>query len=476
MLKDPTKFRKRFQRWKEGLPAYRNGRAVDDEEDFESFRQTLPDNQKPIGGYRTKRYWELNGKPKTFGEAIGQGMYSLGESGIKGQYGIEIPAWHANSVMYNEATGNYEFMKPNNHDTRWMEDVYGYWSPDNKDFRENYKLQKGVVYDKYVPKKNVYELPKFEGGKDGEHKSISFLDAIRYNTKELERKLEVNNYINSQKENLPPATEDTTPKYKITDIFNPVAFAIKTARKLINKIVYDAYSGSGGQPNIPAILEGGSKYTGSYIYPARSSYKTGRLQPDQSEDNKNLGSSSEYGGDNADITRDLVALNLGRPANVKKLRHGTYNVGDIQHTGFVYEGKIYPKTFAGDTYLIPKQVKPQFDNLIQNDRSYLVDMNQLPVDRSRYPLQTIDNVRHARLKPQKDSSGNYLLKATKLWDMSSPNIGILGDVADFFTKLSGGNKFVLEQTIPVQFVDSVDTRDWHTIRNTFVNPNKKQKQ
>ena len=167
MRKDPTEFRERFKRWKEGLPAYKDGKPVEDEE-FESFRQTLPDNQKPIGAYRTKRYWELNGKPKTFGEAIGQGMYSLGDSGQYGQYGIEIPAWHANSVAFDESTGNYEFIKPNTHDTRWMEDVYGYWSPDNQDFRENYKLEKGIIYDKYVPKKNVWKLPTFDGGKDGE--------------------------------------------------------------------------------------------------------------------------------------------------------------------------------------------------------------------------------------------------------------------------------------------------------------------
>lgn len=165
MRRDPTQFRERFKRWKEGLPAYKNGKPVDDEE-FESFRQTLPDNQKPIGDYRTRRYWELNDKPKTFSEAIGRGMYTLGNSGKYGQYGIEIPSWHANSVAYDSNTGNYEFMKPNNHPTRWMEDVYGYWGPDNYDFRENYKLEKGAVYDKYVPKKNVWKIPKFDDGKD----------------------------------------------------------------------------------------------------------------------------------------------------------------------------------------------------------------------------------------------------------------------------------------------------------------------
>lgn len=181
MRRDPAEFRKRFAAYKNGKSPYKAGRPVEDDE-FESFRQTLPDNQKPIGGYRTKRYWELNGKPKTFGEAVGLGMYTLGESGKKGQYGMEIPAWHANSVAYDESTGNYEFMKPNTHDTRWMEDVYGYWSPDNEDFRENYKLQKGVVYDKYVPKKNVYEMPKYGSGmpvyKDGKSSDEDDLRAV----------------------------------------------------------------------------------------------------------------------------------------------------------------------------------------------------------------------------------------------------------------------------------------------------------
>lgn len=165
MYKDPTKFRDRFQSYKNGKMPYKNGRPIEDEE-FESFRQTLPDNQKQLGDYRTRRYWELNDKPKTFGEAIGRGMYNLGDSKQYGQYGIKIPAWHANSVAYDQSSGNYEFMKPNTHSTRWMEDVYGYWGSGMQDFRENYKLQKGPVYDKYVPKKNVYELPKFGGGKE----------------------------------------------------------------------------------------------------------------------------------------------------------------------------------------------------------------------------------------------------------------------------------------------------------------------
>lgn len=31
MLKDPTQFRERFKRWKQGIPAYKNGKPIDDE-------------------------------------------------------------------------------------------------------------------------------------------------------------------------------------------------------------------------------------------------------------------------------------------------------------------------------------------------------------------------------------------------------------------------------------------------------------
>jgi hypothetical protein len=67
----------------------------------------------------------LNGKPKTFGEAIGRGMYN---------YDFSDNAWHANSVTYNEGTGNYEFMKPNWHSTKMYEDAW-YYGKDGEEFR-----------------------------------------------------------------------------------------------------------------------------------------------------------------------------------------------------------------------------------------------------------------------------------------------------------------------------------------------------
>jgi hypothetical protein len=79
--------------------------------DFEYFVSTLPDNQKSSEKYNVRRYWELNGKPKDFKEAVNLGMYTLGDDGH----------YHANSVAYNQENNTYEFMKDPSHDTLWME-------------------------------------------------------------------------------------------------------------------------------------------------------------------------------------------------------------------------------------------------------------------------------------------------------------------------------------------------------------------
>jgi hypothetical protein len=42
------------------------------------------------------------------------------------------------------------------------------------------------------------------------------------------------------------------------------------------------------------------------------------------------------------------------------------------------------------------------------------------------------------LKPIKNKNGEYYLKATKLWDMSSPVIGTIGSYADALTNFAGG--------------------------------------
>ena len=173
---DREGFRARFE-------AYKNGKSVSEIYDaglpkdniaFQNFLKTLPDNQKYTSesSYRNRRYWELNGKPKDFSEAIAKGMYS---------YDTSDNGWHANSVALNESTGEYEFMKPNWHNTKMYEDAW-YYSKDGEEFRDRYTKQPGVAYDKYTernikPGLNVKpiqigfkdgKLPKFGGGKDDE--------------------------------------------------------------------------------------------------------------------------------------------------------------------------------------------------------------------------------------------------------------------------------------------------------------------
>lgn len=123
-------------------PMYKDGKVPNDP--YERFKYSLPDNQKntPESEYNTRRYWELNGRPKSFQEAVEREMYDLQEDG-----------WHANSVSYNQNTGEYEFMKPRNHPTVHKE-LEWYNSDDAKEFRKKYKhvQPKNSNFDKYVPR------------------------------------------------------------------------------------------------------------------------------------------------------------------------------------------------------------------------------------------------------------------------------------------------------------------------------------
>lgn len=157
MAKDPTAFKQRFE-------AYKNGKSVKEIYDagyikepvitpdpqYNEYINSLPDNQRltPESQYRSHRYWELNDKPKNFGEAIGRGMFT---------YDFTDNGWHANSVALNNKTGEYEFMKPNWHNTKVYEDAW-YYSKDGADFRSKYTKKPGVAYDKYIP--------RFKNGKD----------------------------------------------------------------------------------------------------------------------------------------------------------------------------------------------------------------------------------------------------------------------------------------------------------------------
>ncbi len=153
---------------------------------FQQYFRTLPKNQQDTINYRVKDYWEFNGKPKNFDEAISKGMFHKLPDG-----------WHSRSIAENPTTGEIEYMKSENHPTRYMESdwyekgliynddgsvtqlapgVEGY--EDWKDFTNNYELQKTSPYWKYVRRTtpqhknggsiiklvNYKELPEFQNG------------------------------------------------------------------------------------------------------------------------------------------------------------------------------------------------------------------------------------------------------------------------------------------------------------------------
>ena len=153
-------------------------------EPFDIYYQSLPENQRDSTNFRVRDYWEFNGQPKDFNEAIQKGMFTKLSDG-----------WHARSVMENPNTGEIEYMKSENHPTRYMESdwyekglvyndngtitqlkpgVEGY--EDWKDFTNNYELQKTSPYWKYVKRKSSkfqnggsiielsFELPEFKNG------------------------------------------------------------------------------------------------------------------------------------------------------------------------------------------------------------------------------------------------------------------------------------------------------------------------
>ena len=153
------------------LKAQKGSKLIDP---FQSYLQTLPKNQQDTVNYRVKDYWEFNGKPKDFNEAVQKGMFTKLPDG-----------WHARSVAENPNTGEIEYMKSENHPTRYMESdwyekgliynddgttiqlapgIEGY--EDWKDFTNNYELQKTSPYWKYVRRKTPtkQETPQHKSG------------------------------------------------------------------------------------------------------------------------------------------------------------------------------------------------------------------------------------------------------------------------------------------------------------------------
>lgn len=129
---------------------YQKGGKVSDP--FESYLQTLPENQRDSTDFRVKDYWEFNGKPKNFDEAVFRGMFTLFDDG-----------WHANSVAENPNTGEIEFMKSSSHPSIQKE-LDWYNSDDASEFRSQYELQKTEPYFKYVKRKGTDSPQSFKEG------------------------------------------------------------------------------------------------------------------------------------------------------------------------------------------------------------------------------------------------------------------------------------------------------------------------
>lgn len=108
---------------------------------FDHYLSTLPEPQRDSTNFRVRDYWEYNGRPKDFDEAIQKGMFTQQSDG-----------WHANSVAENPATGEIEFMKSSSHPSHYME-IDWYNSDDATEFRSKYELQKTEPYWKYVKKR-----------------------------------------------------------------------------------------------------------------------------------------------------------------------------------------------------------------------------------------------------------------------------------------------------------------------------------
>lgn len=129
---------------------YQKGGKVTDP--FQSYLQTLPENQRNDSNFRVRDYWEFNGRPKDFDEAVFRGMFTQFEDG-----------WHANSVAENPKTGEIEFMKSSSHPSIQKE-LDWYDSDDASEFRNQYELQKTEPYFKYVKRKGTDQPQSFKEG------------------------------------------------------------------------------------------------------------------------------------------------------------------------------------------------------------------------------------------------------------------------------------------------------------------------
>lgn len=160
-----SELKKTFNRWLKGEKVYEAGRKLPEvvitpDEEYNAYLNTLPDNQRltPNEKYDQKRYWELGGKPKDFDEAVKRGIYTLEKDGV----------YHAGSIAWTPE-GDAEFMKPNVHPTKWMEDEF---YDNNKQFQKQYRrtldwTRPGFSkYERNINPLDHINLPKYDGGTD----------------------------------------------------------------------------------------------------------------------------------------------------------------------------------------------------------------------------------------------------------------------------------------------------------------------
>ena len=202
----------------------------------------------------------------------------------------------------------------------------------------------------------------------------------------------------------------------------------------IAKRLYGFLSNTGG-----GTLFNGGTYTGSYHY-GNEPAVSGNI----------IKTSTLYGGANADTTRNPLALYLGLDTiGLKKLRHDKYILDNDTTDVDVFEGKILPVKKDSSAYRLNPELKEEFDTLIEQNRTFPINTNNFTIRPDVYGNQTLDNVRHARVKPIKNKDGSYSMKVTKLWDLSKSLRG--GEMIDWLNSKGGGKPFVLEQIVPVTF-------------------------
>lgn len=129
--------------------------VITPDEEYNYFINSLPENLKDYDdSYRMKRLWELSGSPKDFNQARKEGVFSA-----TGKY---KKIYHAPSVVLNNETGEYEFLKSAKHPTIRKElDWYYSDDPEATEFRNQYDLDdSGYPWYKYVKK----EIPEFKEG------------------------------------------------------------------------------------------------------------------------------------------------------------------------------------------------------------------------------------------------------------------------------------------------------------------------